>query len=227
MFELDPIGYIESVFKEKNGTPRQGRLSKHSKATLKINYGPNINADHSLEGLEEYSHVWLIFVFHQNKNQHKMMKIAPPRLEGKKVGVLATRSPHHPNPIGLTAVKLESIEGDTLHLSGTPVLDVKPYISRYDIIEEATNPAWIEESPRAKIENIMWSDGMEEEVKRLVGQGITKYYKSPESLKHAIEEVIGEDPRSYCWKRKNQKNGEAWAFCIDTLNNIMPCLLLY
>ena len=80
----------------------------------------------------------LLFVFHKNVQDFAKAKVRPPCLDGRKVGVFASRSPHRPCPIGLTLAKLESIEGDTLHLSGidlidgTPILDVKPYIPRYD-----------------------------------------------------------------------------------------------
>ncbi len=80
----------------------------------------------------------LLFVFHKNTGDVLRAKVRPPRLDGQKVGVFATRSPHRPCPIGLTLAKLERIEGDTLHLTGidlidgTPILDVKPYIPDYD-----------------------------------------------------------------------------------------------
>ncbi|MCL4137209.1 UNVERIFIED_CONTAM: hypothetical protein GTU68_002493 [Idotea baltica] len=133
-----PIGIVKSLHKQKNGTPRQGAVSCLSRATLRIGKDIYNNPSHSLEGLSEYSHVWLIYIFHQNTSDGSHAKVAPPRLDGSKLGVFSTRSPHRANPIGLTLAKLDSVEGDTLMLSGidildgTPVLDVKPYIPQYD-----------------------------------------------------------------------------------------------
>ncbi|KAM8962132.1 tRNA (adenine(37)-N6)-methyltransferase [Pelodytes ibericus] len=133
-----PIGYIESCFKTKNGTPRQPSVCSLSRACLTIRKSVFNNPEHSIMGLEEFSHVWILFVFHKNGRLSCKAKVQPPRLNGSKTGVFATRSPHRPNAIGLTLARLEKVEGGTLYLSGidmiqgTPVLDIKPYISDYD-----------------------------------------------------------------------------------------------
>ncbi|CAK8683399.1 unnamed protein product [Clavelina lepadiformis] len=94
--------------------------------------------EHSIEGLAEFSHLWIIFVFHLNGHKSTKAKVKPPRLNGQKTGVFSTRTPHRPNAIGLTLAKIDSVEGDTIRLSGldivdgTPILDIKPYISVYD-----------------------------------------------------------------------------------------------
>jgi len=100
------------------------------------------NPEHSLVGLDAFSHVWVIFNFHLNKNKGIKAKVKPPRLNGLKTGVFSTRSPHRPNPIGLSLAKIESIKDDVINLSGidivdgTPILDIKPYIPSYDSISE-------------------------------------------------------------------------------------------
>ncbi|XP_063074432.1 tRNA (adenine(37)-N6)-methyltransferase isoform X2 [Engraulis encrasicolus] len=133
-----PIGYINSCFAAKNGTPRQPTVCGPSRATLQIQQTVFNNPDHPLIGLDEYSHVWIIFLFHKNGHLSYKAKVRPPRLNGQRVGVYSTRSPHRPNALGLTLAKLEKVEGDTLHLTGvdmivgTPVLDIKPYIPCYD-----------------------------------------------------------------------------------------------
>ncbi|XP_066576810.1 tRNA (adenine(37)-N6)-methyltransferase [Amia ocellicauda] len=133
-----PIGYIESCFSAKNGTPRQPTICSLSRASLQIRKSVFNNPEHSLLGLDQYSHVWIIFLFHKNGHLNYKAKVKPPRLNGLKTGVFSTRSPHRPNAIGLTLARLESITGDTLHLSGvdmiagTPILDIKPYIPDYD-----------------------------------------------------------------------------------------------
>ncbi|XP_068245976.1 tRNA (adenine(37)-N6)-methyltransferase [Palaemon carinicauda] len=137
-----PIGHVKSWFHTKNGTPRQGSVSPLSRGVLCIEKSVFNNPHHSLDGLQEYSYVWIIFIFDQNgegpKGSHSKSKVAPPRLNGERIGVFATRSPHRPNPLGLTLAKLEKVEGNSVYLSGldildgTPVIDVKPYIPEYD-----------------------------------------------------------------------------------------------
>lgn len=133
-----PIGYISSCFSMKNGTPRQPTVCGPSRGELRIKQSVFNNPEHALVGLEQFSHVWIIFLFHKNGHLSCKAKVKPPRLNGQRVGVYSTRSPHRPNALGLTLAKLDKIEGDTLHLSGidmiagTPVLDIKPYIPEYD-----------------------------------------------------------------------------------------------
>uniref|UniRef100_UPI0037E8DD59 tRNA (adenine(37)-N6)-methyltransferase n=1 Tax=Semicossyphus pulcher TaxID=241346 RepID=UPI0037E8DD59 len=133
-----PIGYISSCFSVKNGTPRQPTICGPSRAELRIEQSVFNNPEHALVGLEQYSHVWIIFLFHKNGHLSYKAKVKPPRLNGERVGVYSTRSPHRPNALGLTLAKLDKIVGDTIHLSdidmidGTPVLDIKPYIPEYD-----------------------------------------------------------------------------------------------
>ncbi|XP_018410577.1 PREDICTED: tRNA (adenine(37)-N6)-methyltransferase [Nanorana parkeri] len=133
-----PIGYIESCFAEKNGTPRQPSVCSLSRGCLKISKSVFNNPEHSVMDLQQFSHVWILFIFHKNGRLSCKAKVQPPRLNGAKTGVFSTRSPHRPNAIGLTLAKLEKVEGGTLYLSGidmiqgTPVIDIKPYISEYD-----------------------------------------------------------------------------------------------
>ncbi|XP_056266349.1 tRNA (adenine(37)-N6)-methyltransferase isoform X2 [Pseudoliparis swirei] len=133
-----PIGYITSCFSVKNGTPRQPTICGPSRAELCIEQCVFNNPEHALVGLEQYSHVWIIFLFHKNGHLSSKAKVKPPRLNGQRVGVYSTRSPHRPNALGLTLARLDKIVGDTIHLSnidmiaGTPVLDIKPYIPEYD-----------------------------------------------------------------------------------------------
>lgn len=136
-----PIGYLKSCFSAKNGTPRQPTICSLSRAELHIQRSVFNNPEHALVGLEQYSHVWIIFIFHKNGHLSAKAKVKPPRLNGQKVGVYSTRSPHRPNALGLTLAKLDKVVGDTIYLSdidmidGTPVLDIKPYIPDYDSIQ--------------------------------------------------------------------------------------------
>lgn len=133
---LRVIGTLESCFREKFGTPRQPRLVPGSTAQLRL--AKDLIPEHSLDGLAEFSHVWLLSYLHLNTNKTYRPKIHPPRLQGKTVGLFASRSPHRPSALGLTLARLSKIEGDTIFLSdidlvdGTPILDIKPYIPEYD-----------------------------------------------------------------------------------------------
>lgn len=129
---LAVIGTLRSCFREKFGTPRQPHLVPGATASLKIarQYQP----EQSLAGLDGFDYVWLISYFHLNTNTRFSSKVHPPRLEGKTIGLFASRSPHRPSPLGLSLAKLVKVEGDTVYFSGidlvdgTPILDIKPYI---------------------------------------------------------------------------------------------------
>lgn len=129
---------IKTNFPEKRGTPRQPAICADSVAKLTLNNEVFTNPEHSLEGLDEFSHMWILYHFHKNDSTHVRAKVAPPRLNGLRTGVFATRSPHRPCPIGLSLVKIEQVEDRTIYFSGvdmvdgTPVLDIKPYIPQYD-----------------------------------------------------------------------------------------------
>ncbi len=144
---LKPIAVIHTGFKEKFGIPRQPGLAKSMTATIELL--PEFSSAEAVRGLETCSHIWLIFVFSACVDKGWSPSVRPPRLGGnQKLGVLASRSPFRPNPIGLSPVKLEKIrlENNTVFLdvSGadlldqTPILDIKPYLPYSDIIEEAS-----------------------------------------------------------------------------------------
>ncbi|XP_075416317.1 tRNA (adenine(37)-N6)-methyltransferase isoform X2 [Tenrec ecaudatus] len=154
----EPIGYLESCFTAKNGTPRQPSICRLSRACLRIRKSIFNNPEHSLMGLDQFSHVWILFVFHKNGHLSCKAKVQPPRLNGAKTGVFSTRSPHRPNAIGLTLAKLDRVEGGAVYLSGvdmvhgTPVLDIKPYIADYDSPQRVTVPPGDTESQDSKRE---------------------------------------------------------------------------
>ncbi|XP_049881181.1 tRNA (adenine(37)-N6)-methyltransferase [Pectinophora gossypiella] len=133
-----PIGIIETSFQNKRGVPRQPVIMAKAKGTVIID--PNVfnNPEHALSGLEEFSHMWIIFHFHATESTSVPAKVSPPRLRGARRGVLSTRAPHRPCALGLSLVKIQSIEGNKIHflgvdmVNGTPVLDIKPYIPQYD-----------------------------------------------------------------------------------------------
>lgn len=141
------IARIHSDFPDKFGIPRQSGLVENLIATI-IFEQPYRNAD-ALRGLEQYSHLWLIWQFSENLDAGWRPLVRPPKLGGNtKKGVFATRSPFRPNPIGLSSVKLEEIiytkeQGPILRISGadlmdqTPIYDIKPYLPITDCHPEA------------------------------------------------------------------------------------------
>lgn len=144
-YTLTPIGRVHSPFNERVEAPRQARLGAGVEGRVVLYEGHGY--EDALVDLEQWDHVWLVFWFHQNVEYRP--KVQPPR-SAKKRGVLATRAPYRPNPIGLSAVRLLRVEGLTLHvanldiLDGTPVLDIKPYVPYADAIPNA-NHGWLDE----------------------------------------------------------------------------------
>ncbi len=141
-----PIGHIRSPFAEKFGIPRQPGLAPAARAVLEL--APPYDDPAALEGLEAFSHVWILFHFHATAREDWKPTVRPPRLGGnRRVGVFASRSMFRPNPVGLSVVELERVERDgrppRLHLrgvdllDGTPVFDIKPYLPWADAIPGA------------------------------------------------------------------------------------------
>jgi tRNA-Thr(GGU) m(6)t(6)A37 methyltransferase TsaA len=160
-----PIGTMRSVFQLCVGTPRQGLLVPNSRGMIQIDSA--ILASDCIMGLEHFSHLWVVFLFHLNTNQekvrgsrskknHKMFpsKVAPPALGGKRVGIFTTRTPHRLNPIGFTLCQLDHVDilRNRLYVSGidlvdgTPIVDMKPFVPYYDSIVPSSSvrlPQWI------------------------------------------------------------------------------------
>lgn len=141
--EIIPIAYIRTDFPEKFGIPRQSGLAAGLQA--RIVFVHQYRNPDALRGMEDFSHIWLIWEFSANRHQSQWQPtVRPPRLGGnRQMGVFATRSPYRPNPLGLSCVKLDSIdfdgpEGPVLNVSGadlmdgTPIYDIKPYIRYAD-----------------------------------------------------------------------------------------------
>jgi len=190
-FSFTTIATIHSPYKEKFAVPRQPGLVPSAIALLEIHSPYNdINA---FSGLEDFSHLWLTFVFHKNKQQTDWQPmVRPPRLGGnKRVGVFATRSPNRPNPIGLSLVEFHGIvqkQGKLfLRLSnidlvdGTPVIDIKPYIPYADAKPDAS-AGFAQQTPETTM-TIEFS---------LAAQQIAD--EDPQ-LKALITEILQQDPR--------------------------------
>ncbi len=153
---MNPIGVIQTCFTEKFGVPRQSLMVKSARGVIRLDR--EYSHPDTLLHLEGFSHLWVIYLFHKGQNENHQAKwtntIQPPRIDApKRVGVFASRSPHRPNPIGMSVVRLESIRkihsgGIEIEVSGvdildgTPVLDIKPYVPYADCVTDATS-GWI------------------------------------------------------------------------------------
>lgn len=138
---MEPVAILHSPFAEKFGVPRQGNLAPHVISEVVLE--PAFRSTDCLRGLEGFSHLWLIWGFHCNGTEwHPTVR--PPRLGGNtRVGVFASRSPFRPNGLGLSVVKIVSVEAGCIRVSGadmvdgTPIYDIKPYVPYSDAIPDA------------------------------------------------------------------------------------------
>jgi len=226
-FTFRPIGVLRSCFARRNGTPRQPLLVPAARASLTL--APGLPAD-LLLGLDAYSHAWVLYVPHENTDLVKTLgpttdgaaaaaafvgvrgKVRPPRLNGARLGVLATRSPHRPCPIGLSLVAVAGVDGRTLHLrgadilDGTPVLDIKPYIPFCEALPHAVAPDWVRDvdddpTEPLRIAAVEWGEGAAAAVgaawaaaaARLKGGSL---YDSAEEFGELVRQVLSRDIRS-------------------------------
>ena len=217
---LTPVAFIRSCYTQRFGIPRQAGLVPAGSAQIVMQKTRDNQL--SLKGLEDFSHLWVLFVFHSDRYTKSKPLVWPPRLGGKKkMGVFATRSPNRPNPIGLSAVVLDSITHSKneilIHitggdfLDGTPVLDIKPYIAFADSIPDATS-TWV-----APIEDVMavsWTEAA-------LG-GLEESHIEPgadtEKLKQLINQTIALDPRPAHERHKDGQTDQQWHMRLYDLN---------
>ncbi|WP_151704023.1 tRNA (N6-threonylcarbamoyladenosine(37)-N6)-methyltransferase TrmO [Nitrincola alkalilacustris] len=203
-YSLSPIGIVRSPFKEKFGIPRQPGLATSIPARIELL--PPYDVPEAFRGLDECSHIWVIFIFSATASQGWKAMVRPPRLGGnRRLGVFATRSTFRPNPIGLSVVRFEGIRQDSNGLwlevsgadlmDGTPVLDIKPYLPYADSISDATFTL----APEAEQLNlpVEFSDEAQQQCayfSQTLGQ----------SLQQQISEVLRCDPRP-AYKRTEEE----------------------
>ena len=143
--DMDPIGFLRTPFTTREGMPIQpcGARGTPGRAELRGDLAPG------LQDLEGFSHLILIYLFHQSRGFD--LRVVP-FLDHHAHGVFATRAPRRPNPIGLSVVRLDRIEGATLHLldvdmlDGTPLLDIKPFVPGFDVPVGPVRAGWLEDS---------------------------------------------------------------------------------
>lgn len=150
--ELQPIGVVRSPHEERHGTPRQAvlpadpALRPDERAVLEL--FPQVLSPHAVDDLPGFDYVWVIAWLHLNHGWRNRVVVPGEHGEVKR-GLLATRAPHRPNPIGLSAVRLLAVDGLRLHvercdlLDGTPILDIKPYVPYADAFPDA-GAGWVD-----------------------------------------------------------------------------------
>ncbi|MGB9190273.1 MULTISPECIES: tRNA (N6-threonylcarbamoyladenosine(37)-N6)-methyltransferase TrmO [unclassified Acinetobacter] len=193
------IGYMRSPYKEKFGIPRQPNLVQVESYIEMVEPYNDLSA---FEGIDEFSHLWLLWQFHENKNQQESQKfrpqVRPPRLGGNtKIGVFATRSMYRPSPIGLSVVHLKTVKkvgksvrvyvtGSDL-LDGTPIVDIKPYIQYSDAVVTAQS-GYAQDEPERH--SVIWTENAEQQK-----QDLMKGRRLNSQIVSELEQVLSLDPR--------------------------------
>lgn len=205
--KIHAIGYFRGTHFSKSSLPRQGSLSAQ---TGHIEFTKGFDHKLALTGLDQMSHVWLIYYFHAAQSPAKPL-VKPPRAPNKQLGVYATRAPYRPNKIGLTLARVVKIQDGKLFLSnldlldGTPILDIKPYVPESD---QATNAklGWIDE-----IENWRYelSDKAFEQLLWLKSNGLIE-------IEDVLEAQLGTAPLQPDRKRIEQLSKEIWVLAWRT-----------
>ncbi len=215
LYPLEPIATIHSPFREKFTTPRQPGLTPSITATIRFHSG--FATPEAARGLEGFSHLWLIFLFHHNWQKGWKPTVRPPRLGGnQRVGVYASRSPFRPNPIGLSAVKLLAINEERGEISlevqgadlinGTPILDIKPYVAYSDSIPAACS-GFAQETPGSPLK-ISFSDQAQ--------QQLHSYRTESPELEIMLVEILTLDPRPAY--RQNKEDEQEYGVLFDRYN---------
>lgn len=202
-YVFDPIGLVRSPYDERAAAPRQASVGRDVAGRIELFAGRGY--EHALEGLAIWEYAWVLFVFHRNVEQGRgwKSKVLPPRAETKQ-GVFATRSPHRPNPIGLSAVAIDRVEGLVVHvrgldvLDGTPVLDIKPYVAYADAHPDA-RAGWLETRDPAAAWEVEFSQQASVELDWLRDRGV--------DLKTTIASVLALGPQPHPYRRIRKHEG--------------------
>ncbi|HHT2965953.1 tRNA (N6-threonylcarbamoyladenosine(37)-N6)-methyltransferase TrmO [Citrobacter koseri] len=214
-FQFEQIGVIRSPYKEKFAVPRQPGLVKSADGELHL-VAPYNQAD-AVRGLEAFSHLWVIFVFHQTMAGGWRPTVRPPRLGGNaRMGVFATRSTFRPNPVGMSLVELKEIVcqkekvilklGSLDLVDGTPVIDIKPYLPFAESLPDAT-ASYAQQAPVAEM-HVSFTASIDQQLSRLE-------QRYPQ-LKTFIGEVLAQDPRPAY--RKGEETGKTYAVWLHDFN---------
>jgi tRNA-Thr(GGU) m(6)t(6)A37 methyltransferase TsaA len=208
-FEVKPVGWIRTDFKQKFGTPRQATLASSSRAHVEL--AAEYVGRGIFQGLESFSHVWVVSYMHLSESKKRSVKVRPPRLGGAKVGVMGSRSPDRPNNIGLTLSRIISCEGDNLQLAeidlvdGTPILDLKPYLPQADR-PEIFSAGWTAQvPPRERICD--FSEKADRDLQELV---TNEKVQEPSRVRALILEMLQLDPRAPAYLGRKDAMFAVW-----------------
>lgn len=221
-----PVGIVHSCYGERRGTPRQGLLAPSARSRLELD--ARLVQPQALQGIEQFSHVWLLYSFHENTNalkpqQQVRAKVHPPALGGAATGLFSTRTPHRPNAIGLTVARLLGVSGNSLLLGGadlldrTPVLDIKPYLL-HDVQADATVPPWCERVDVASlVREVRFSPSAQASLDA-AAPSLEFYADDAPLAQRAIEETLRLDIRSVHQGRGQAGSGkQCYEMCFDRL----------
>ncbi len=197
---LEPIGILRCAQLSKVDAPRQPAAAEALTGVIEL--FPARNFEHALEDLEGWERIWVIFWFHRNAGWRP--KVLPPRSDSGRKGVFSTRSPHRPNPLGLSALKLERVEPLKLHvrgvdlLDGTPVLDIKPYVAYTDAFPDARS-GWLAPAadPRAHYE-VSLTPEAEAQLEWIAAHG-------PLALRERVLATLSLGPQPHPYRRIKQE----------------------
>jgi tRNA-Thr(GGU) m(6)t(6)A37 methyltransferase TsaA len=206
---LKPVAIVESCYRDRFAVPRQPLLVEDAWAFLRFN--ASLQPELCLQGLEGYSHLWVIFGFHLNHQSRFHAKVHPPRLGGESMGLFATRTPHRPNPLGLSLVAIKQITKDGIEITGadladgTPVYDVKPYLPDVESIPGARG-GWSSVAVMPKIPVLFASEELE---LRVVRWGLA--IQQP-NIVRLIKQTLELDPRPLVYRERGKGYKENHAF---------------
>jgi tRNA-Thr(GGU) m(6)t(6)A37 methyltransferase TsaA len=205
---FEPIGVVRSPFDERAEAPRQAAAAGAREARGRIELFEGRGFEDALCGLAGWDYAWVIFVFHKNVEQGRgwKPKVQPPRA-GAKQGVFATRSPHRPNPIGLSAVRVERVEGRVVHvreldiLDGTPVLDLKPYVPYADAHAGlvGARSGWLEARDPGPAWQVLFAEQALAQLGWLLARGV--------DLRAPIEAALALGPQPHAYRRIRMHQG--------------------
>lgn len=197
---FEPIGVVRTAFRDPVDAPRQPYVA--GDAPGRIELYPGRHYEDALADVDQWSHLWVIYWFHRNTTWRP--KVLPPRSTDARKGVFSTRAPHRPNPIGISAVRLDRVEGLVLHvrgvdmLDGTPVLDLKPYVPFADSVPDATT-GWITPDPSPPW-SVVWSPQADTQRTWLAAEGVDLGTRTDALL------ALGPQPHAY---RRIRVRGDA------------------
>lgn len=211
-YSFEPIGFVRSPFTERAEAPRQASAKGGRSAAGRIELLPGRGFEDALDGLEAWEYAWVVFVFHRNVEQARgwKPKVQPPRAK-KKVGVFASRSPHRPNPIGMSAVKIVGVEGLVVHVShldildGTPVLDLKPYVPYADALPDAGS-GWLESGDPRPAWEVTFTDEAKAQLSWLGERGV--------DLASAVETALSLGPQPHAYRRIRKHGDHAFRLAL-------------